>query len=232
MLYINGKQIKSSIQWFYLRLVLLQLRTLKHRRQKPRPWWTPASADVLWFSREPRYICASGGSQYIRELPWTWLLAPVHWNKNINFIISDNFWQWLFIVLVRYEFRWQLLFLNILASRFQIWHVIISSLLARWRVLLVFLAGPLINYADLCNIKDCVHCLLCLNTFTYFVWIWIQLYKGSDINSNMPKHPPPLFQENWTQVIKLKFWSERGASHDTNDIKKKKIVIKQSGKTD
>ena len=32
---------------------------------------------MLIVSREPRYICASGGPQYIRELPWTWLLVPV-----------------------------------------------------------------------------------------------------------------------------------------------------------
>ena len=31
MLYINGNQIKSSIQWFHLRLVLLQLRTSKSK---------------------------------------------------------------------------------------------------------------------------------------------------------------------------------------------------------
>ena len=31
ILHINGKQIKLSFQWFYLRLVLLQLRTLKSK---------------------------------------------------------------------------------------------------------------------------------------------------------------------------------------------------------
>ena len=40
-------------------------------------FFRPYVRPCLIVSREPRYICASGGPQYIRELPWTWLLAPV-----------------------------------------------------------------------------------------------------------------------------------------------------------
>ena len=40
-------------------------------------FFRPYVRPCLIVSREPRYICASGVPQYIRELPWTWLLAPV-----------------------------------------------------------------------------------------------------------------------------------------------------------